>query len=122
MKRDWSLLGKILEHIEADTLWAFVENADSSDREVILRHLELLQDAGYIKGFIYRSNAEGALLFGKSAVRITMSGYDLKDIINDKNLFNQVKDRATGAGVKLSWEFIKAAVPLIMKKAAEAVL
>lgn len=135
MQRSWLLMGQILEEIEHGTLWEWLQKAKENGDEQsllkelgndptepslpiddrILRHLELLQDAGYIKGFNYKVSIDGRLLYGRSSIRITMAGYDLKEVINDKKLFNQIKAKAQSAGVKLSWEFIKAAIPAVIK-------
>ena len=135
MQRSWLLMGQILEQIERGTLWEWIQEAEENAEEKallkelnndpaeptlpindrILRHLELLQDAGYIKDFNYKVSIDGRLYCGKSPIRITMAGYDLKEVINDAKLFNQIKAKAKSAGVKLSWEFIKAAIPVVIK-------
>lgn len=115
MRRDWQLLGALLEQIEKETVWAYLDNAGSAERDTALLHMELLADAGYIKDFTLRRAMDGTLSYGHTQVRITMAGYDLKEVITDARLFNQIRQKATDCGVRLSWEFIKAAIPVVIK-------
>ena len=119
MTRDWKLLGTLLQQIEDGNIGPYISNLESDeDREKAILHMELLQDAGYIKGFQLRSARKGHPMWTENSndpIRITMSGYDFKEVVNDKKLFSQIVDKANDAGVKLSWEFIKAVIPIVIK-------
>lgn len=118
MRRDWKLLAEIIQHLEDESLWGWLDSIESSDmprHDLILRHMELLQDAGYIKNFVLKTSVDGYLSYASTDVRITMQGYDFKDVILDKRLFAKVCETAQKAGVKVTWEFIKASIPLILK-------
>ena len=43
-----------------------------------------------------------------------MQGYDLLDALRDQNVWDRIKGRAKKAGVTISWEFIKAALPKVL--------
>lgn len=118
MRRDWKLLAEIIQHLEEESLWGWLDSIESSDlaqHALILRHMELLQDAGYIKNFVLKTSADGFLSYANNDVRITMQGYDFKDVILDKRLFNKICESAQNLGVKVTWEFIKASIPIILK-------
>ena len=118
MRRDWKLLAEIIQHLEEESLWGWLDSIESSDlaqHALILRHMELLQDAGYIKNFVLKTSVDGYLSYASTDVRITMQGYDFKDVILDKRVFAKVCETAQKAGVKVTWEFIKASIPLILK-------
>lgn len=114
MKRDWDLIAKILQNIENETLDTMINNASSEEEDLIYKHIELLLDCDYIRGYKVDRTAHGILAVN-GEVRLTMSGYDLKEVLLDKNLFSKIKEKATSAGVKLSWEFIKGAIPFVYK-------
>lgn len=114
MKRDWELIAKILQNIEDETLKVMIENASNEEQELIYKHIELLVDCDYIRGFTINRTGRGILPIDGD-VRITMSGYDFKEVLLDKNLFSKIKEKATSAGIKLSWEFIKGAIPFVYK-------
>ena len=114
MKRDWELIAKILQNIENETLDAMIDNASKDDGDLIIKHLELLIDCDHVRG-VEIKHSSGGLFYGLADPRLTMSGYDLKEVLLDKNLFSKIKEKATSAGVKLSWEFIKGAIPFVYK-------
>ena len=118
MRRDWKLLAEIIQHLEDESFWGWLDSIASSDlakHTLILRHMELLQDAGYIKNFVLKTSVDGFLYYANNDVRITMQGYDFKDVILDKRLFNKICESAQNLGVKVTWEFIKASIPIILK-------
>jgi len=39
---------------------------------------------------------------------------DLLDALRDQNVWDRIKGRAKKAGVSLSWEFIKASIPVVI--------
>ncbi len=88
--------------------------SDSDEQTTYLRHLELLVDSGYIIGVDVSFNRVGYSL-DFDCPRLTMEGYDFKDVLQDKKLWNKIKQKAEDNTMKLSWEFIKAAIPISIK-------
>lgn len=128
MRRNWLLIGKLLSEIENGTLWDYLrslKNEDSDRSEVdgeghdsfdrALLHLELLQDAGYIRDFEIKRTSDWKLEFAENPVRITMSGYDLMEIINDKKVWNRITGKAKSAGIAVTCEFVKAMIPEVIR-------
>ncbi len=74
-----------------------------------------MADAGYIKNFEIRPTLDGGYAIFQQDVRITMSGYDLKEIINNKKLWNKITGKAKNIGVAVTCEFVKAMIPEAIK-------
>ena len=123
MKRDWTLMGDIFNSIEDENLEEFIEKCSSEDKTKIYWHLELLLDAGYIKGIELRRYSSGEI-FGiySNSPRITLSGYDFADLVKDKKILNQIKSEITKAGYLVSLETIKAFAPQVIKGLAKKYL
>ena len=136
MRRNWYLIGTLLREIEEDHLWQFLEELKAkqseAEREYLdqqeaglpvsekmpervydhaIRHLELLADAGYIKNFDLRQTVDGRYTIIQRDVRITMSGYDLKEVINNQKLWSRIVGKAKNAGIAVTCEFVKAMIP-----------
>ncbi len=121
MKRDWKVVRKILEHVESDDLREYLSRDGFAElhitEEEFLGHIEILADAEIIKNATVRRLAEGTFsVCGLSGVFITMAGHDLLDALRDATVWSRVLDKASRAGVRVSWEFIKAAIPVIMRE------
>ena len=119
MKRDWELIKQIFADVENDEdledkgqIYAETHN-DSSD---YLRHLELLADAGCVKGveIDFVDNA-GHYKLAMTMPRLTMEGYDFKEVLENTKLWRKIRDMAAKAGVRLSWMFIQSAMPVAIK-------
>lgn len=116
MKRDWAMIERVLADIEAERTEDVANTiADDDECEKYLRHLELLVDCGYVMGVDISFTRAGYRL-DLNHPRLTMAGYDFKDILQDKKLWNAIKRKAQDGTMKLSWEFIKAAVPVVLKE------
>ena len=46
---------------------------------------------------------------------ISMAGHDLLDALRDQTVWNAMLAKAKTIGVAMSWEFIKAALPVVMR-------
>ena len=121
MKRDWKIIRAILEHIEAEDLsvclakYSYVKELSTNEEE-FLGHIEILLDAGIIRNAEVRRSSSGTFsAFSVNGVFITMQGHDLLDALRDSTVWTRIKEKAVNAGVSLSWEFIKAAIPAVMK-------
>lgn len=53
---------------------------------------------------------------GICAIHLTMKGYDLLEVLRDQNLWSRIINKAKALGVKLTYEFIKQAIPVIYKQ------
>ncbi len=140
MRRNWLLIGVLLKEIENENLWEYLDELRTKQIEAeqerhdlqeagmpvpeennepvyehAVRHLELLADAGYIKNFETKPTVDGDYAIIKRDVRITMSGYDLKEIINNKKLWNKITGKAKNIGVAITCEFVKAMIPEAIK-------
>ena len=130
MKRDWELMGRIFTAIENEQLGDFLEQVihdnpapdDSSWKQseqvkTVFKHLEMLIDAGYVKGVVLRTS-DDVYLYGLQNPRITLQGYDYADIVEDHVLLKQTINAIGKAGLMVSWETLKQFAPVLIKKAA----
>lgn len=130
MKRDWELMGRIFTAIENEQLGDFLEQVihdnpapdDSSWKQseqvkTVFKHLEMLIDAGYVKGVVLRTS-DDVYLYGLQNPRITLQGYDYADIVEDHALLKQTINAIGKAGLMVSWETLKQFAPVLIKKAA----
>lgn len=125
MKRRWYVIQNILEHVEAgdlrqfcnsDKYWSYLENIKISDNDYV-GHIEILVDAGIIKNCEVRRDMNGEIiLLNVNGPFISMEGHDLLDALRDQNVWDRIRDKAKQLGVSLSWEFIKAAVPIVIRE------
>lgn len=128
MKRNWNIVREILEQIEGNTLASYVrsgdflKNPDVESKDDFFGHLEILIDSGIIKHATVERNAAGEFEFWDlRGVFITMQGHDLLDSLRDEKVWNRIKKRAQTAGVSLSWEFIKATIPIVISEIASSI-
>ena len=119
MKRDWHLLGEIFDHIEQENIESFIKGQSDPEQERILLHMELLADAGHIKGFTLRRTYSGQLNYGfeGGGVRITLQGYDFADIVQDHKLLNKTISLIEKAGFTVTWETLKHFAPVALEQA-----
>lgn len=122
MKRDWNVVENILAHIEGEDIADYVKkelyvvDLEISEKEYF-GHIEILIDAGLIKGCKVLRSPNGRLSsYYFNGAFITMQGHDLLDAMRDKKVWNRIKSISIKTGVSLSWEFIKAAIPSVMKE------
>lgn len=125
MKRNWTVIRVLLEQVEAEHLSDFIRSQEyardalTADPDILLGHIEILIDAGILKNCsVNRSPAGGFDSWDLRAPFITMAGHDLLDALRDATVWNSIKERARKAGISLSWEFIKAAIPAVMRDLA----
>lgn len=128
MKRDWNLIRDLLEAIEQNKVKMHWESLKSDeDRRLALLHYDLLQESGLIVNYVLdssdfddsgRVNYHPAYLPEAPNVpfmHLSMAGYDMLEALRDKNVWTSVRNKAANAGVALTWEFIKQAIPVIYK-------
>ena len=120
MKRDWDLVRKILLAVEklGDTR-SHVDNEDvaGADPETVSYHINLLIEAGLIKGFC-NQGLDGPLQCAASS--LTWDGHEFLDKVRSPGVWNKVKTVAREKGISLSFDVIKvvatSAVALVLKE------
>ena len=107
LKRDSDLLRNMLLRIEDTdvskklTYRSFSDLCD--DDEMILLHIELLMDAGFILA-IDESDCQGA---DYAIVRITFAGYEYLDTVRDESRWADIKEKLLPVGGSATIEIIK---------------
>lgn len=121
MKRNWNTVEIILLHVEIGDICTFFSNEQYKlsgiTQDDFVGHVEILADAGILKNCTVKRDVRGNFAFcDMQRAFISMEGHDLLDAIRNKNVWERVKQKAAQAGTAISWEFIKAAIPVIMKE------
>lgn len=123
MKRNWTVIRLVLSHIEAGDLQEWRANMADEEKKLsvpqgsIDGHLRILMNAGLVKGAEFHTDTHGVLFFsGLETAFITMEGHDLLDALRDDEVWGRIKERARRFSVAVSWEFIKAAAPVVLKE------
>ena len=121
MKRNWDTIRIILEKVEAGELPVYLEKEKYLDfgmsADDVLGHIEIMLDAGILQnGKITRGWAGEFSQYDVQGVFISMESHDLLDALRDKNVWLRIRNKARQAAVSLSWEFIKAALPVVMRE------
>jgi hypothetical protein len=125
MKRDWRVIENILTHIEDGDLNQYVKKQQYlTDLEIddkdYFGHIEILIDAGLIKHCSVTRCLDGSFReWHLESPFITMQGHDLLDAMRDKKLWTRIKAKSVQCGVLMSWEFIKAAIPIVLREIIE---
>jgi hypothetical protein len=120
MVRNWQTIRRILEVVESGNLQDYADNggysADEIDEGDFYGHVEILCDAGILKGCEIHRSAAGRIVSARLAgAFISMSGHDLLDALRDKTVWTAMLAKAKTLGVAVSWEFIKAALPVVLR-------
>lgn len=115
MRRDWNLIGDIFKAIEEERLESMLDTATPDDKEKTLWHLELLLDAGYIKGVFFRVSVDGMISYGCNRPRITLQGYDFAEVVMDQKLLNKTINIIKKAGLMVGFETLKSYAPIALK-------
>lgn len=134
MIRDWQIVKEILVNVENNTLSEFfsekrykdlitdVHRDDQEILKIILGHFEILLDAGILKNGQVIRDSEGEFSYWDfKGTYISMTGHDLLDALRDKAIWQKIKKMSKRSGVSLSWEFIKAAIPIAIQEAIKSV-
>jgi hypothetical protein len=104
MKRDMELIRTILNEIEEQTgpPTNHKISIDGYDDAIIAAHIELLIEAGLIKGKVMRNPAgvQGALV-----ERLTWDGYEFVNVSRDKN-WKKAKELLLSHGVSITFDLL----------------
>ena len=121
MKRDWQTIRVILEQVESGKLKQYYESRKFDDdpdvrsEENFLGHIEILIDAGILKHCSVKRDTYGRFAnFYPNGVFISMHGHDLLDAMRDESLWERLITKARQSGLSLSWEVIKASMPVVI--------
>ena len=137
MKRDWNEIKEILEAIEQDRFADYIgkngeffddsmmtpgrkrqklEELGAGRRDIILGHIELLVDAGIIKGIQVDLFTTGAIAgLTKTRPRITMEGYDLLEYLRSSKFRKALTEYCGKIGTEITLDVLKYGVPAILK-------
>lgn len=128
MKRDWKIIEQILEAIELNKVRIHWESQESDEqRKLVQIHYDLLQESDLIANYELKSDMDDDMNTtvhppftqedpSLPYMHLTMKGYDLLEVLRDKRLWNRIVTKAKDTGVKLTFEFIKQAIPIIYKQ------
>jgi len=114
MKRDMDLVREIMLKIEAlpagpPVLYRVGEVEDL----VLLNHLEMLIDAGLVRGKISRSQGARGDIIGIST--LTWEGHEWIDVVRDPRVWDEAKRTLLENGGALSFELTKAVATRILR-------
>lgn len=121
MKRDWDLVREILEKVEDGSLQTYLSKENFIDKgiteEDIFGHIEIMLDAGILKnGIVSRGWGGKFSRWDMQGIFISMQGHDLLDALRDQTVWMRIRQKARQSAVSISWEFIKAAIPVVMNE------
>ncbi len=127
MKLDWNLMRTILAHVEAETIEAFVADAEAmshwkegqllSDRRdhhtdpaarVVFKHIQLLRAGGFIEGVTVSEGQGGSfqILFSANP-SLTLEGYSLLESLRTDGFIERLRAFADEKAVPLTVETVK---------------
>jgi hypothetical protein len=114
MKRDMDLVRDIMLKVEAlppgpPVLYRVGEVEDL----VLLNHLEMLIDAGLVRGKISRSQGARGDVIGISS--LTWVGHEWLDVVRDPRVWDEAKRTLLENGGALSFELTKAVATRILR-------
>lgn len=127
MKRDWLIIKDIMSAIEENKVRTHWEALPEDKHNIYLLHYELLQESELVANYQMISDTDDfgnvsqhpvywAQTPGICAIHLTMKGYDLLEVLRDQNLWSRIINKAKSLGIKLTFEFIKQAIPVIYKQ------
>lgn len=124
MKRNWTVIRELLEHVEDDDISEYLssqgkftyistESAEENERlrkiqleqaDITFGHLLLLMDSTLVEGIKYARQSVNGWTYGLENPRLTMKGHDTLDAIRSDTVWNEVKSRAKEAAVPITQE------------------
>jgi hypothetical protein len=114
MKRDMDLVRDIMLKVESlpagpPVLYRMGEVEDL----VLLNHLEMLIEAGLVRGKISRSQGSRGDVIGIST--LTWEGHEWIDVVRDSQVWDETKTTLLESGGALSFELTKAVATRILR-------
>lgn len=105
MTRDWEVIRVILSKVEENSNnFNFCDTLEEEQKEQYVYHVELLIEAGMIKGKMktYMSGEKDCNLD-----RLTWKGHDFLDAIRSDSIWDKTKNILKEKGLGMSFEIIK---------------
>lgn len=135
MKFDWNLARTILSHIEAETFQEFIADTESLKRwkegqllskrvdnpeppevRVVLTHVKLLRDGGFLTGVDVRESSDGRLSIALAAnPGLSLAGVSLLESLRADGFIPKLKKFAQDNAVPLTLETVKALSAALIK-------
>lgn len=126
MKRDINLVKEILLHIESSEFASASIDVNLSPTFPnftgiqVTYHLELLTEAGYLKGDVLKAEGSDKLFWAD--VELTWAGHEFLDILKDKEVINKVMSLSKNGITSLSFDLIKDVAKKLIETKAEKFL
>lgn len=137
MKLDWNLMRTILAHVESETIGKFLDDAEGLSRwkegqllserqnakqppevRVVLFHLKLLTEGGYISGIGVQESVTGFyMIVGGSNPTLTLDGFSLLESLRTTGFVDRLKAFAKEKAVPLTFETLKAVMTACVSSA-----
>lgn len=123
MIRNWNIIEHVLKRFEAEDVDDYLKSQRyltelKIDEEDYCKHIELVIDAGLVRNASLDRWIDGKFeAYAFSGAYLTMEGHDLLDAMRNKKFWTRIKAKSVSSGIALSWEFIKAAIPIVIKEA-----
>jgi len=108
MKRDWDTIRDILIRLEdkgPDEDSLELSNFPAEQRDEVLYHVELLEEADLIHGKIDKQI--GPVSYNFIAVRLTWEGHELPDAIRSDTIWNKTKESFVSKGISMTCDLVK---------------
>ena len=117
LKRDDNLIREILIQVEAspanqEPVLRFPEK----DRDVLLEHIELLDDAGLVEANIMRGELAGERIHTADISRMTAAGHDFLNNIRNPKVWERIRKVVAEKGGSVSFEVLRALAVQTAKK------
>jgi len=113
MIRDWELIRAILVAAEAKAPTEQLRACDiEGNSELVVAHIELLHDAGYLKATFMQTT----LWKSAHVVKVTYAGYDLLDTMRSDTAWSSIKKVAKARGLELTFEVVKQVGSFVTEK------
>lgn len=112
MKRDMDLIRKILLQIEDD---GDVSSIEGYEEPVILKHLELLEEAGLINASF--KGADQTRIVSAHVERLTWSGHEFLDAARSDTLWNKAKGIIEKKAESVSFAILQSLLVQLAKSA-----
>ena len=107
MVRDWEVIRDILSRVEENSdNFYFCNTLDEEQKEQYIYHIELLIEAGMIKGRI-ETSLDGTK--DCSLERLTWNGHDFLDAIRSDSVWQKTKNILKEKGIGMTFEIVKKA-------------
>lgn len=108
MKRDWDTIREILtrlEEVTAKERCLRLSNFPADRAADISYHMELLMEAGLVKGEMSKTFGAGPYDF--LAIRLTWDGHEFLDAIHSEPVWQKTKKSFVSGGISMTFDLVK---------------